>query len=128
MFSRQQSLGDQLIIFPDVINPRPDFDQLQKLLETSLDKQDKQCLADLKEYIIKKEDSWILDFKMLNFIGALLEHRLEKTFYFKSNQMCQNILNIPSFVANLISVHVQVTECRYPSKIDAIVGGWLTQG
>ena len=81
MFSRQESLGDQLIVFPDTINPRSDFDQLQKLLETSLDKQDKQCLADLKEYIIKKEDSWILDFKMINFIGALLEHRLERSCF-----------------------------------------------
>ena len=81
VFSRQQSLGDQLIVFPDTINPRSDFDQLQKLLETSLDKQDKQCLADLKEYIIKKEDSWILDFKMINFIGALLEHRLREILF-----------------------------------------------
>ena len=93
VFSRQQSLGDQLIVFPDTINPRSDFDQLQKLLETSLDKQDKQCLADLKEYIIKKEDSWILDFKMINFIGALLEHRLESScflFLFK-NLMAMNL-------------------------------------
>ena len=93
MFSRQQSLGDQLIVFPDTINPRSDFDQLQKLLETSLDKQDKQCLADLREYIIKKEDSWILDFKMINFIGALLEHRLERfcfLFLFK-NIMAMNL-------------------------------------
>ena len=70
-----------MIIFSDTINPRTDFDQLQKLLETSLDKKDKQCLADLKEYIIKKEDSWILDVKLLNFIGALLEHRLEKSIF-----------------------------------------------
>ena len=74
-FSRQISLGDQLIIYTDIINPRSDFDQLQRLLETSLDKQDKQCLSDLKENIIKKEDSWILDVKLLNFVGALLEHR-----------------------------------------------------
>ena len=74
-FSRQISLGDQLITYTDIINPRSDFDQLQRLLETSLDKQDKQCLSDLKEYIIKKEDSWILDVKLLNFVGALLEHR-----------------------------------------------------
>ena len=75
MFSRQLSIGDQLITFQDIINPRSDFDQLHKLLETSLDDQDKQCLNDLRDYIIKKEDSWILDVKLLNFVGALLEHR-----------------------------------------------------
>ena len=79
-----------MIIFSDTINPRTDFDQLQKLLETSLDKQDKQCLADLKEYIIKKEDSWILDVKLLNFIGALLEHRLEKLIFTVHNTVSVN--------------------------------------
>ena len=74
-YSRQQSLGDQVITFPDTVNSRTDFDQLQRLLEASLDTQDKQCLADLREYVIKREDSWILDVKLLNFIGALLEHR-----------------------------------------------------
>ena len=29
----------------------------------------------VREYIIKGEDSWILDTKLVNFIGALLEHR-----------------------------------------------------
>jgi len=74
-YSRQQSLGDQVITFPDTVNSRTDFDQLQRLLEASLDTQDKQCLSDLREYVIKREDSWILDVKLLNFIGALLEHR-----------------------------------------------------
>ena len=29
----------------------------------------------VREYVIKGEDSWILDTKLVNFIGALLEHR-----------------------------------------------------
>lgn len=75
--SRQISLqGDQLLTFQKTINTRTDFDQLSRLLTaTNLDEKDQQCLSDLREYIIKKEDSWILDVKLLNFIGALLEHR-----------------------------------------------------
>ena len=80
-YSRQQSLGDQVITFPDTVNSRTDFEQLQRLLEASLDTQDKQCLADLREYVIKREDSWILDVKLLNFIGALLEHRSANLLY-----------------------------------------------
>jgi len=67
--------GDQLLTFSDLINARSDYDQLQRLLENSLDEQDKQCLGDLRKYVLTKEDSWILDAKLLNFIGALLEHR-----------------------------------------------------
>ena len=74
--SRQISLqGDQLLTFQKTINTRTDFDQLSRLLATNLDEKDKQCLSDLREYVIKNEDSWILDVKLLNFIGALLEHR-----------------------------------------------------
>jgi len=65
-----------MITFPDTVNSRTDFDTLSRLLEaTGLDKADKQCLSDLREYVIKGEDSWILDTKLVNFIGALLEHR-----------------------------------------------------
>ena len=74
--SRQISQqGDQLLTFQNTINSRTDFDHLHRLLSSNLDEKEKQCLSDLKEYIIKKEDSWILDVAMLNFIGALLEHR-----------------------------------------------------
>ena len=80
--SRQISLqGDQLLTFQKTINTRTDFDQLSRLLATNLDEKDKQCLSDLREYIIKKEDSWILDVKLLNFIGALLEHRYYLIMY-----------------------------------------------
>ena len=37
--------GDQLLTFSDLINTRSDYDQLQRLLENSLDEQDKQCLG-----------------------------------------------------------------------------------
>ena len=37
--------GDQLLTFSDLINARSDYDQLQRLLENSLDEQDKQCLG-----------------------------------------------------------------------------------
>eukprot|EP00092_Neocalanus_flemingeri_P029488 GFUD01032018.1.p1 GENE.GFUD01032018.1~~GFUD01032018.1.p1 ORF type:complete len:595 (-),score=152.26 GFUD01032018.1:267-2051(-) len=74
-FSRQISQGDQLITFKDTLNPKTDFDQLSRLLDGSLDEKEKQCLNDLKEYLVKKEDAWILDQKLLNFIGGLLEHR-----------------------------------------------------
>ena len=74
-FSRQISQGDQLITFQNVLNPRTDFDQLSRLLDGTLDEKESQCLADIKEYLIKKEDAWILDQKLLNFIGGLLEHR-----------------------------------------------------
>ena len=74
--SRQISQqGDQLLTFQNTINTRTDFEQLQKLLANNLDEKDKQCLSDLREYVIKREDSWILDVALLNFIGALLEHR-----------------------------------------------------
>jgi len=74
-YNRQTSQGDQLITFKDTLNPKTDFDQLSRLLEGSLDEKEKQCLTDLKEYLVKKEDAWILDQKLLNFIGGLLEHR-----------------------------------------------------
>ena len=63
------------------MNPKTDFDQLARLLDGSLDEKEKQCLTDLKEYLVKKEDAWILDQKLLNFIGGLLEHRLEYAIY-----------------------------------------------
>jgi len=74
-FNRQISQGDQLITFKDTLNPKTDFDQLSRLLDGSLDDKEKQCLTDLKEYLVKNEDAWILDQKLLNFIGGLLEHR-----------------------------------------------------
>ena len=102
-YSRQQSLGDQVITFPDTVNSRTDFEQLQRLLEASLDTQDKQCLADLREYIIKREDSWILDVKLLNFIGALLEHR-------SANLLCCILLCLKCHIVldilrDLVSLH-----------------------
>ena len=82
---------------------RTDFEQLQRLLEASLDTQDKQCLADLREYVIKREDSWILDVKLLNFIGALLEHR-------SANLLCCILLCLKCHIVldilrDLVSLH-----------------------
>ena len=74
-YQRQSSYGDQLLVFRDAANPRIDFDQLSRLLGGSLDAKEQACLADLKEYLVMKEDAWILDVKLLNFVGALLEHR-----------------------------------------------------
>ena len=36
---------------------------------------DQYQLPIVREYVIKGEDSWIMDTKLVNFIGALLEHR-----------------------------------------------------
>ena len=79
-FSRKESIGDSVITFPDTVNSRTDFETLSRLLEAmGLDKADKQCLSDLREeYVIKGGDSWVLevlDTKLVNFIGALPEHR-----------------------------------------------------
>ena len=74
-FDRQMNSGEKLITFRDNLNPRTDFDQLTKLLANSLDDKEKQCMADLKQYLVKKEEAWILDQKLLSFIGGLLEHR-----------------------------------------------------
>ena len=64
-----------MLVFREAANPRIDFDQLSRLLGGSLDAKEQACLADLKEYLVMKEDAWILDVKLLNFVGALLEHR-----------------------------------------------------
>ena len=74
-FDRQMSSGEKLITFKDNLNPRTDFDQLSRLLDSQLDAEEKKCLADLKQYLVKKEEAWILDQKLLNFVGGLLENR-----------------------------------------------------
>ena len=74
-FDRETSSGEKLITFKDNLNARTDFDQLSKLLETLLDEEEKKCMGDLKQYLVKNEEAWILDQKLLNFVGALLENR-----------------------------------------------------
>lgn len=74
-FDRQMSCGEKLITFKDNLNPRTDFDQLSRLLDPQLDAEEKKCMADLKQYLVKKEEAWILDQKLLNFVGGLLENR-----------------------------------------------------
>jgi len=74
-FDRETSSGEKLITFKENLNPRTDFDQLSKLLSTFLDEEEKKCMADLKQYLVKNEEAWILDQKTLNFVGALLENR-----------------------------------------------------
>ena len=66
---------DKFITFKDALNPKSDYDQLCRLLKGSLDDKENMCLSDLKGYLIKKEDAWVLDQKLLDFIGGLLEHR-----------------------------------------------------
>jgi len=73
--SRQVSRGDKLITFDDTLNPRSDFDQLERYLADTLNEKEKTCLKDLKQYLVKKEEAWLLDYQLLNFIGGLLDHR-----------------------------------------------------
>jgi len=75
-FNRQISTnGDQLITFKDALNPRTDFDQLERMLGDTLDEKEKQSMKDLRQYLVKKEDAWLLDHHLIKCIGALLEHR-----------------------------------------------------
>ena len=59
-FDRETSSGEKLITFKDNLNPRTDFDQLSKLLATLLDEEEKKCMADLKQYLVKNEVSFQL--------------------------------------------------------------------
>jgi len=72
-FSRQTSVSE-IVTFKDVLNPRTDFDQLEKLL-SNLNEKEKTCLKDFKKYIVQREGVWILDQHILDFVGGLLEHR-----------------------------------------------------
>ena len=54
-FDRETNSGEKLITFKDNLNPRTDFDQLSKLLATLLDEEEKKCMADLKQYLVKNE-------------------------------------------------------------------------
>jgi len=73
--NRQISQQDKLITFKETLNPRSDFDQLERHLSDTLNEKEKSCLKDLKQYLVKKEDAWLLDHQLLNFIGGLLGHR-----------------------------------------------------
>lgn len=66
---------DQVVTFRDALNPRSDFDQLERLIFTNLDEKEKGCLKDLKKYIVKGEGVWLLDQQILDFVAGLLEHR-----------------------------------------------------
>jgi len=72
-FSRQTSVSE-IVTFREALNPRTDFDQLEKLL-SNLDEKEKTCLKDFKKYIVKGEGVWILDQQILDFVAGLLEHR-----------------------------------------------------
>ena len=107
-FDRETSSGEKLITFKDNLNPRTDFDQLSKLLATLLDEEEKKCMADLKEYLVKKEEAWILDQKLLNFVGALLENRSldtmvrvkvrERTIVFATSEIFNVLLKLCSWI------------------------------
>ena len=106
-FDRETSSGEKLITFKDNLNPRTDFDQLSKLLATLLDEEEKKCMAYLKEYLVKKEEAWILDQKLLNFVGALLENRSldtmvrvkvrERTILFATSEIFNVLLKLCSY-------------------------------
>lgn len=73
-FTRQSSISDQIVLFHDALNARTDFNQLEKLL-VNLDDNEKNCLKDLKKYILQKEGAWLLDQQLLDFVSGLLMHR-----------------------------------------------------
>lgn len=74
-FTRQASVSDQVVVFKEVLNPRTDFDQLERLILPNLDEKEKICLKDFKKYLVKGEGVWLLDQQILNFVAGLLEHR-----------------------------------------------------
>ena len=65
-------------------------------------------MADLKEYLVKKEEAWILDQKLLNFVGALLENRSldtmvrvkvrERTIVFATSEIFNVLLKLCSWI------------------------------
>ncbi len=52
---------ERLVTFREVLNPRTDFDQLERLLSGQLNESESASLKDFKLYILKGEDAWVLD-------------------------------------------------------------------
>ena len=79
-FDRETSSGEKLITFKENLNPRTDFDQLSKLLATLLDEEEKKCMADLKQYLVKNEVNLSLAFKasLYLFLCYLIVHKTRR--------------------------------------------------
>lgn len=65
---------DRRVTFSNVVNVRTDFDLLNRLLLGSLNESEAKFLKEFKQYAMKKADAWVLDTKLLDFIGGLLTH------------------------------------------------------
>jgi hypothetical protein len=52
---------EALLAYRDVLNPRTDFDQLERLLGGQLNAEETASLKDFKLYILKGEAAWVLD-------------------------------------------------------------------
>ena len=53
--------AEPLLSFREALNPRSDFDQLERLLAGQLNAGETASLRDFKLYIIKGEAAWVLD-------------------------------------------------------------------
>jgi hypothetical protein len=52
---------EPLLSYRDALNPRTDFDQLERLLGGQLNAGESASLRDFKLYIVKGEAAWVLD-------------------------------------------------------------------
>jgi hypothetical protein len=52
---------EPLLTYKEALNPRSDFDQLERLLGDQLNAGEAASLKDFKLYIVKGEASWVLD-------------------------------------------------------------------
>jgi hypothetical protein len=53
--------AEPLLSYRDALNPRTDFDQLERLLGGQLNAGESASLKDFKLYIVKGEAAWVLD-------------------------------------------------------------------
>ena len=53
--------SEPLVTFKEALNPRTDFDQLERLLGDQLNAGEVASLKDFKLYILKGEAAWVLD-------------------------------------------------------------------
>ena len=53
--------SEPLVSFKEALNPRTDFDQLERLLGDQLNAGEVASLKDFKLYILKGEAAWVLD-------------------------------------------------------------------
>ena len=65
--------AEPLLSYRDALNPRTEFDQLERLLGGQLNAGETASLRDFKLYIVKGEAAWVLD-------QALILYRSRYTF------------------------------------------------